>query len=95
MLEQTKTLDKLLNWQKSQGLLPIKVGIDRTTIHIYARLSLRENDERKIKLAIYALWKEPELDRPFYGTRLNEDDKQSLRQTDHAGRLVEIESVKD
>lgn len=95
MLEHTKSLDKLLNWQKTPGLLPIKVDIDGMTIRTDARLSLRENDEGKITLAIHALRKEPELDRPFYGTRLNEDDKQSLRQTGHVGRLVEIEPVKD
>jgi hypothetical protein len=94
MLEQTKSLDKMLNWQKSPGLIPIKVEIDGMTIRTDARLSLRETPEGNLTLAIHALRKEPELDRPFYGTRLNEDDKQNLRQTGHAGRLVEIEPVK-
>lgn len=95
MLEQTKSLDKMLNWQKSPGLLPIKVEIDGMTIRTDARLSLRETADGNITLAIHALRKEPELDRPFYGTRLSEDDKQNLYQTGHAGRLVEIEPVKD
>ena len=95
MLEQTKGLDKMLNWQKSPALLPIKVDIDGMTIRTDARLSLRETPEGKLNLVVHALRKEPELDRPFYGTRLNEDDKQNLRQTGHAGRLVEIEPVKD
>lgn len=95
MLEQTKSLDKMLNWQKSPTLLPIKVDIDGITIRTDARLSLRETPEGDLNLVVHALRKEPELDRPFYGTRLNEDDKQSLRQTGHAGRLIEIEPVKD
>ncbi|SHE71807.1 DUF3945 domain-containing protein [Dysgonomonas macrotermitis] len=94
ILEQTKSLDKMLNWQKSPGLIPIKVEIDGMTIRTDARLSLRETPEGNLTLAIHALRKEPELDRLFYGTRLNEDDKQNLRQTGHAGRLVEIEPVK-
>ncbi|MFR3214853.1 MAG: DUF4099 domain-containing protein [Dysgonomonas mossii] len=94
MLEQTKSMDKMLNWQKSPRLIPIKVEIDGMTIRTDARLSLRETAEGNLTLAIHALRKEPELDRPFYGTRLNEDDKQNLRQTGHAGRLVEIEPVK-
>ncbi|MDH6309074.1 hypothetical protein M2451_001468 [Dysgonomonas sp. PFB1-18] len=94
MLEQTKSMDKMLNWQKSPGLIPIKVEIDGMTIRTDARLSLRETAEGNLTVAIHALRKEPELDRPFYGTRLNEDDKQNLRQTGHAGRLVEIEPVK-
>lgn len=95
MLEQTKSLDKMLNWQKSPTLLPIKVDIDGITIRTDARLSLRETPEGNLNLVVHALRKEPELDRPFYGTRLNDDDKQSLRQTGHAGRLIEIEPVKD
>lgn len=95
MLEQTKSLDKMLNWQKSPGLIPVKVEIDGMTIRTDARLSLRETAEGNLTLAVHALRKEPELDRPFYGTRLNEDDKQNLRQTGHAGRLVEIEPIKD
>lgn len=95
ILEQTKSLDKMLNWQKSPTLLPIKVDIDGITIRTDARLSLRETSEGNLNLVVHALRKEPELDRAFYGTRLNEDDKQSLRQTGHAGRLIEIEPVKD
>lgn len=95
MLEKTKSLDKMLNWRKSPTLLPIKVEIGDTIIRTDARLSLRENADGKLNLVVHALRKEPELDRPFYGTRLNEDDKQNLRQTGHAGRLIEIEPVKD
>lgn len=95
MLEQTKSLDKMLNWQKSSTLLPIRVNIDGMTIRTDARLSLRETPEGNLNLVVHALRKEPELDRPFYGTRLNEDDKQNLRQTGHAGRLIEIEPIKD
>lgn len=94
ILEQTKSMDRILNWQKTPGLIPIKVEIDGMTIRTDARLSLRETPEGNLTLAIHALRKEPELDRPFYGTRLSEDDKQNLLQTGHAGRLVEIEPVK-
>lgn len=94
MLEQTKSMDRMLHWQKSPGLIPIKIEIDGMTVRTDARLSLRETAEGNITLAIHALRKEPQLDRPFYGTRLSEDDKQNLRQTGHAGRLIEIEPVK-
>lgn len=94
MLEKTKSMDRMLNWQKTPSLIPIKVEIDGMTIRTDARLSLRETAEGNITLAIHSIRKEPELDRPFYGTRLNEDDKQNLRQSGHAGRLIEIEPVK-
>lgn len=95
MLEQTKSMDKLLNWQKTPVLLPIKVEIGDTVIRTDARLSLRETPEGKINLVVHALRKEPDLDKLFFGTRLNEEDKRNLLQTGNAGRLIEIEPVKD
>lgn len=90
-----KSLDNMLNWQKTPMLLPIKAEIGDTIIRTDARLSLRENADGKLNLVVHAVRKEPQLDGFVYGTRLSEDDKQNLRQTGHAGRLVEIEPVKD
>ncbi|NDV70294.1 DUF3945 domain-containing protein [Dysgonomonas sp. 25] len=90
-----KTLDKMLNWQKTSTLIPIKTEVGDSIIRTDARLSLRENDEGKLNLVIHAIRKEPQLEGFVYGTRLTEEDKQNLRQTGHAGRLVEIEPVKD
>jgi len=90
-----KSLNNMLNWQKTPMLLPIKVEIGDTVIRTDARLSLRENAEGKLNLVVHAVRKEPQLEGFVYGTRLTEDDKQNLRQTGHAGRLVEIEPAKD
>jgi len=90
-----KSLNNLLNWQKTPMLLPIKAEIGDTVIRTDARLSLRENAEGKLNMVVHAVRKEPQLEGFVYGTRLTEDDKQNLRQTGHAGRLVEIEPVKD
>lgn len=90
-----KTLDNLLNWQKTPALLPIKTDIGDSIIRTDARLSLRESADGKLNLVVHAVRKEPQLDGFVYGVRLTEEDKQNLRQTGHAGRLVEIEPVKD
>lgn len=90
-----KSLDSMLNWQKTPALLPIKAEIGDTTIRTDARLSLRENEDGKLNLVVHAVRKEPQLDGFVYGARLTEEDKQNLRQTGHTGRLVEIEPVKD
>lgn len=90
-----KSLDSMLNWQKTPALLPIKAEIGDTTIRTDARLSLRENEDGKLNLVVHVVRKEPQLDGFVYGARLTEEDKQNLRQTGHAGRLVEIEPVKD
>lgn len=95
MLENTNALDRMLNWQKSPTLIPIKVEIDGMTIRTDARLSLRETPEGKLNLIVHAIRKEPELDRFFYGARLTDEDKQNLLKTGNAGRLIEIEPAKD
>lgn len=94
-MKDEKSLNNLLNWQKTPMLLSIKAEIGDTVIRTDARLSLRENAEGKLNLVVHAVRKEPQLEGFVYGTRLTEDDKQNLRQTGHAGRLVEIEPVKD
>lgn len=95
MLESSKSLDKILNWQKSPVLLPINAKIGDMYIQTDARLSLRESADGKLNVIVHAIRKEPQLDGFVYGTHLTEDDKQNLRQTGNAGRLVEIEPVKD
>ncbi len=90
-----KTLDSMLNWQKTPTLIPIKTEIGDTVIRTDARLSFRDTPDGNLNLMVHAVRKEPQLEGFVYGTRLTEDDKQNLRQTGHAGRLVEIEPVKD
>lgn len=90
-----KTMDSLLNWQKTPTLLPIRTQVGDSIIRTDARLSLRENAEGNLNLVVHAVRKEPQLDDFVYGVHLTEDDKQNLRQTGHAGRLVEIEPSKD
>jgi hypothetical protein len=90
-----KTVDNLLNWQKTPTLLPIKAKIGEIIIQTDARLSLRETPDGKLNLIVHGVRKEPQLDGFVYGIRLNEDDKQNLLQTGNAGRLIEIEPVKD
>lgn len=94
MIDQ-KSLDSLLNWQKTPILLPIKAELGDMVIRTDARLSLREKSDGELNLVVHAVRKEPQLDGFVYGVRLSEDDKLNLRQTGHAGRLVEIEPIKD
>lgn len=65
----------------------------------YAGLGYNHSEGLPIKsfynLVVHAVRKEPQLDGFIYGVRLQEEDKQNLLQTGHAGRLVEIEPVKD
>lgn len=93
MLDE-KAIHRLLNWQKTPALLPIKAEIGETVIRTDARLSLRETPGGKLGLVVHAVRSEPQLDGYVYGIRLGEEDKQSLLRTGHAGRLVEVEPVR-
>ncbi|MCD7900210.1 MAG: DUF4099 domain-containing protein [Bacteroides sp.] len=53
MLERTNSLDRMLNWQKTPVLFPIRVEIGETVIRTDARLSLRETPEGKLNLYVH------------------------------------------
>lgn len=95
MLVASNSLDKMLNWQKSSVLIPINIDIDGMKLRTEARLSFRENTDGKLTTAIHALKSQPELDKPFFRTKLTDEDKSSLLKTGNAGRLIELEPVKD
>lgn len=90
-LEKTKSLDAMLNWQRSPVLLPITTRLEDITLKTDARLSFRETPDGKITLAIHALRKEPELDKPYFGVKFNEEDKLNFQQTGNLGRIANAE----
>ena len=89
-LEKTGNLEKLLNRQKTD-LLPINPKFDEITLRTDARLSLRESSDGKLSMAIHALRKKPELERPYFGVRFSDEDKQNLLKTGNLGRIAEAE----
>ena len=89
-LEKTGNLDKLLNWQKTD-LLPITIKTDDATVRTEARLALRQNSSETLTLSIHALRREPELERPYFGVKFSEEDKNHLRETGNLGRIAEAE----
>lgn len=90
-LEKTKSLDAMLNFQKSSVLLPITAKFDDITLKTDARLSFRETPDGKLSIAIHALRKEPELERPYFGVKFTEEDKKNLMQTGNLGRIANAE----
>ena len=90
-LERTKSLEPMLNWQKSPVLLPITARFDDITVRTDARLSFREMPDGKLSVSIHALRKEPELDRPYFGVRFTDEDKQNLFKTGNLGRIVDAQ----
>jgi hypothetical protein len=90
-LERTKSLEAMLNWQKSPVLIPIVAKFEDTTLRTDARLSFREMPDGKLVLAVNAIRKEPELERPYFGVRFTDEDKKNLQTTGNLGRIVNAE----
>ena len=89
-LEATGSLDAMLNWGKSPVLIPITPKFDEMTIRTDARLSFREV-EGKLSVAIHAVRKSPDLDRPYFGIHFTEDEKKSLLKNGNAGSKLNVE----
>lgn len=90
-LEKSGSLEPMLNWQKSPVLVTIKTEALGESVYSDARLSFREDAQGNLKLRIHNIRNAPELDYPFMGAAFTKEDKENLRQTGNAGRLIEIE----
>lgn len=90
-LEKSGSLEPMLNWQKSPVLVTIKTEALGESVYSDARLSFREDAEGNLKLRIHNIRNAPELNYPFMGATFTQEDKDNLRQTGNAGRLIEIE----
>ncbi len=89
-LEKSGSLNDMLNYRRSSNLHPISMKVDDLTVNTDARLSLRTAEDGRIIPVIHAVRKSPELDRPFYGNILTEEDKANLRKTGHLGRTIDL-----
>jgi len=87
-LKHTKNLELMLNYQKSPGLVPITIKTDNINIRTDARLAFRQDENGNFKLAVHAVRNKPELDRPYFGVTLADEDKQNLLKTGNAGRII-------
>ena len=87
-LKNTKNLEPMLNFQKSPDLIPITLKTDNITIHTDARLAFRQDEDGNFRLAVHAVRSKPELDRPYFGVTLTDEDKNNLLQTGNAGRIL-------
>lgn len=90
-LERTKSLDAMLNRQKSPVLIPISAKFDDVTLRTDARLSFREMPDGSLTVGIHAIRKEPELDRPYFGVKFTAEDKEKLLSSGNLGRIVNAE----
>lgn len=87
-LKNTTNLEPMLNFQKSPNLIPITIKTDNITIRTDARLAFRQDENGNFNVAVHAVRNKPELDRPYFGVTLTDEDKNNLLHTGNAGRIL-------
>ncbi|MBD8082799.1 DUF3945 domain-containing protein [Chryseobacterium caseinilyticum] len=93
-LEKLDILDPLLKGYKTNDLISISLNFEGAVTKLDARLSLQQNEEGKVTMAIHGIRKEPQLNFPFFGHQFTEDDKKNLLTTGNMGRVVELKHFK-
>lgn len=93
-LEKLNILDPLLKGYKTNDLISISLNFEGAITKLDARLSLQQNEEGKVTMAIHGIRKEPQLNFPFFGHQFTEEDKKNLLTTGNMGRVVELENFK-
>lgn len=89
-LEKMKVLDPLLKGYKTNELVPISLNLGTAITRLDARLSLQQDGEGKVVMAIHGIRKEPNLSFEFFGHTFSKEDKDNLLKTGNMGRIVEL-----
>lgn len=89
-LEKLKILDPLLKGYKTDQLVPISLNLGTAITKLDARLSLQQNAEGKVVMAIHGIRREPNLSYAFFGHEFSKEDKENLLKTGNMGRIVDL-----
>ncbi|UKB78627.1 DUF3945 domain-containing protein [Chryseobacterium sp. MEBOG07] len=89
-LEKMKILDPLLKGYKTNELVPISLNLGTAITRLDARLSLQQNEDGKVVMAIHGIRKEPNLHFTFFGHEFTKEDKNNLLKTGNMGRVVDL-----
>lgn len=90
MLEEKGVLEDMLCRKKSNRLLNVKYETASGQKEFEARVAFREK-EGGISLQFYPVRQTPPLDQPYHGYTFTEEDKRTLQQTGHLGKVIEIQ----
>lgn len=93
-LEKLNLLDPLLKGYKTNDLVPVSLNLGTAVTRMDARLSLQQNDEGAVVVAIHGIRKEPNLNFPFFGYEFTKDDKANLLSSGNMGRVVDLTNPK-
>ena len=93
-LEKLGLLDDLLKGFKTNQLVPISLNLGSVITRTDARLSLQNDENGKVVVAMHGVRKEPALQFPFFGHEFSKEDKENLLKTGNMGRIVLLENKK-
>lgn len=93
-LQETNALDSMLKGNKSPGMYPISMNFEGVILQTDARLSFRNDKNGDVVMAVHGIRQQPELDKPFFGHKFSEEDKQNLLTTGNMGRIAETRDFK-
>lgn len=88
-LVASKSLEKLLNYRKSEPLT-VRVEVLGERQELGAKLELKKMPDGIVDFVPDFVRKEARLDEPHKGYTFTEDDKKALRQTGNLGRVVNL-----
>jgi hypothetical protein len=86
-------LKAMLYGHKSPQLIPMNPVIEGMEVPTKGRLSLEETPDGSLRFVPHYVQDKLNLDVPFQGILLSEQDKEQLLKTGNAGRVVELEPV--
>ena len=93
-LEKMNLLDPLLRGFKTNELVPVSLNLGSAVTRMDARLSLQQNDQGAVVVAIHGIRKEPNLNFEFFGHKFTKEDKDNLLQSGNMGRVVNLTNPK-
>ena len=93
-LEKMNLLDPLLRGFKTNELVPVSLNLGTAVTRMDARLSLQQNDQGAVVVAIHGIRKEPNLNFEFFGHKFTKEDKDNLLQSGNMGRVVNLTNPK-
>ncbi len=77
---------------KSPQMIPLNPELEPgIRVPTKGRVSLEEQADGSLRIIPHYWQEKPNLDAPFHGVLLNEQDKENLRQSLNAGRVIELE----
>lgn len=93
-LEKLNVLEPLLKGFKTNELIPISLNLGTAITKMDARLSLQQNDQGEVVVALHGIRKEPQLNFPFFGHYFTQEDKNNLLSSGNMGRIVDLTHLK-